>query len=187
MIVTEVALSLVLLSGAALLIESVARFSSASLGFSTDHLLTMPITLPEWRYPSGDRRSDLYRQVMNAASTLPGVERVALASSVPLANGYGSFTAFNVEGHPEPGDSRGAYERSISPDYFRVMGIRLQQGRAFDERDRSETEPVAIINRALASKYFPREDPIGKHIRLGEAGPWIAIVGVAGDDIPPSA
>lgn len=127
MIVTEVALSLVLLSGAALLIESVVRFSSASLGFSTEHLLTMPITLPEWRYPSGDRRSDFYSRVMNAANTLPGVERVALASSVPLANGYGSFTAFNVEGHPESGDSRGAYERSISPDYFRVMGIRLQQ------------------------------------------------------------
>jgi len=185
MIVTEVALSLVLLSGAALLIESVVRFSSASLGFSTDHLLTMPIILPQWRYPSGDRRSDFYRQVINAASTLPGMERVSLASSVPLASGYGSFTAFSMEGHPESGDSCGAYERSISPDYFRVMGIPLHQGRAFDERDRAEARPVAIINHALASKYFAHENPIGRHIRLDDAdaaGTWLTIVGIAGDE-----
>ena len=182
MIVTEVALSLVLLSGAALLIESVVRFSSASLGFSTDHLLTMPLTLPQWRYPSDDRRSDFYRQVMNAASTLPGVERVALASSVPLASGYGSFAAFHIEGRPDSGNSPGAYQRSISRDYFRVMGIPLYQGRAFDQRDQAKTEPVAIVNRALAAKYFLREDPIGKHIRFGDSGPWLTIAGIAGNE-----
>src|SRR5579884_232135 len=181
----EIMLSLVLLVGAGLLIESLQRYSSVQLGFSPDHVLQASLTLPEWSYSNPARRASFYRAVQNAASTLAGVEDAEFASSLPLVNGRFGFATLEIQGRPV---NRSTAPRDIgpvfiTPGYFRLMHVPLEQGRYFDTRDRLGSDPVAIVNNALVRKYFPHESPIGKHIRVGkENAPWLAIVGVAGDE-----
>lgn len=184
----EVALSLALLVGAGLLIQSVNRLASVPLGFRTAGVVTMSINLPAWSYGKATRRAKFYDDVLNRASMLPGVESAAFASSLPLNNGRWRGSTLAIEGRPEPTvatASRDAGEASITPGYFQTMDVPLKSGRLFDERDRAGREEVAIVNEALAEKYFPHESPIGKHIKLGQPGserPWLTIVGVAADE-----
>jgi putative ABC transport system permease protein len=187
LVVAEVALSLALLVGAGLLIQSVGRLASVPLGFRADRLTALVIHLPNWAYPARNQRSRFYRAVLDRASMLADVESAAFATSLPPDPAHGGF-ALALEGRPEPNLTAAALEVgqvSISPDYFRVMGVPLELGRSFDDKDNDETPPVAIVNQALARKYFPHEDPIGKRIRfLGRTDDnrtWLTIVGVAAD------
>jgi predicted permease len=188
LVAAEVMLSLTLLVGAGLLIESVNRLSAVPLGFRTDHLLSVPIELPEWSYSKDARRISFYREVLNRTKTLPGVESAALASSLPLTSERFGASALAVEGKPAP-DAKTAPNDvtvlSVTPDYFRVMGVSLEQGRFLDDGDQAEREPVAIVNEALVRKYFPRENPVGKRIQVGKPGsdrPWLTIAGVAANE-----
>lgn len=183
----EVMLSLALLIGAGLLIDSVNRLASAPLGFRTDHILTVRVELPEWNYSNSDQRARFYRETLDRAAALPGVESAAFATSLPLNRSRFAGSTLAVEGSPEPDSAaiRDTAQVSITSDYFRVMGVSLEQGRFFDAHDREKSEPVAIVSQALVRKYFPHEDPIGKRIRIGEAGvnsPWLTIVGVSAEE-----
>ncbi len=188
LVAAEVALSLALLVSAGLLVRSVNRLASVPLGFRTAHVFTMPIELPSWSYSKTAHRVMFYREVLDRATVLPGVESAAFASSLPLNNGRFGASVITVEGRPEPiltSAMRDVAESSVTPGYFRVMDVPLERGRLFEERDRGESEPVAIVNEALARKYFPRESPIGRHIKVGEPGterPWLTIVGVVADE-----
>jgi predicted permease len=180
-VIVEVALSLILLAGAGLLIQSLARLSSAPLGFRTDHLLTGTIRLPETKNQQPDDRRQTFDRIASKAASLPGVEKVALASSFYL---MGS-NVVSVEGRsvsPENAPYNVA-DQTIDNNFFRVMEVPILRGRAFDARDRGDTQPVAIINQALAHEYFPNQDPIGREIKLGrpeETGvPWLTIIGIA--------
>jgi hypothetical protein len=180
-------LSLALLAGAGLLIESVSRLAQVPLGFRTDHILTFQIELPKWSYSRAEQRVRFYREILDRAATLPGLESAALASSLPLNNSRFGGSTLLLEGKPRPDSAalRDIAQVSITPGYFHVMGVALERGRFFDDRDRARSEPVAIVSQALVRKYFPDENPIGKRIKVGESansGPWLTIVGISAEE-----
>ncbi len=187
LIVVEVALTIMLLAGAGLLIRSVENFASAPLGFSADGLMSASLQLPPTSYAKGEQRVRFYGQAFSQLRAEPRLQGLALSTTFPT-QGTGPVSVLTVEGRPDPPPNRvlDVGQQTISPDYFRVMRIPLKEGRYFDEQDREQTEPVAIVNQALVAKYFSTEDPIGKHIREFEGPdsqkPWLRIVGVVADE-----
>jgi putative ABC transport system permease protein len=181
-VVAEVALSLILLAGAALLIQSLARLNSVPLGFRPDHLLTARVTLPTPSYPRVPQRAGFYDNLISSLSTLPAVEEVALSSSLPPGGGYNALT---VAGKAAPSTELGDVGiEEVSADYFRVVRIPLLRGRHFELTDGEHSQPAAIVNEALAREYFPNEDPLGRQIRLGkpdDKAPWLTIIGTVGN------
>jgi putative ABC transport system permease protein len=188
LVAAEVMLSLALLAGAGLLIESVNRLASVPLGFRTDHILITSLSLRPWSYAKARHRVRFYREVLDSAGTLPGVSSVALASSIPLTQHRHGVNTLAIEGKPRPNSKtapRDVGEVSISPGYFRVMSVPLERGRRFGGADREKSVAVAIVNQALAREYFPHQNPIGQQIQVGESKvkrPWLTIVGVVGDE-----
>lgn len=180
-VVVEVALSITLLAAAGLLIQSLAQLASTPLGFRTDHLLTGTIQLPKTKYQQPEQKRQVFDRLRAEAASIPGVENVALASSIFLT---GSNMVL-VEGRATSPENA-AYnvaEKTIDSNFLPTMGISLLRGRDFDSQDQNYGRPVAIINQALADQYFPNEDPIGRQIKLGRlddgSQPWLTIVGVA--------
>ena len=186
LVITEVTLSLVLLAGAGLLMESVLRLGAAPLGMQPENVATMRITLPKFRYAKPGRQIRFYDELASRIRVLPGIEGVALTSHVPVVSGIGN-SALSVEGRPV---KRGQMRQDvgvqrITPDYFRAMGVPLHRGRMFEERDREGSNQVAIVNEALAQEYFPNENPIGRRIQVGDPDtkpPWLTITGVVGTE-----
>ncbi|MFY9608133.1 MAG: ABC transporter permease [Blastocatellia bacterium] len=185
LVVSEIALSLVLLVGAGLLIRSFMRLQQFDLGFNPDNLTTMRIQLPGSKYRDGKQVATFYQQLLQRLEAVPGVQSAGAISSVFLTDTPNS-TNFTIEGRPVPTGAE-AIEvplDSVSPSYFRVMGIPLLAGREFDDRDVQDSTPVVIINQTFANRFFSGEDPIGKRFVYGGPGPdnpWITIVGIVGD------
>lgn len=185
LVVSEIALSLVLLIGAGLLIKSFMRLQQFELGFNPDSLLTMRIQLPGSKYRDGKQVVGFYQQLLQRMEAVPGVQSVGAISSVFITDTPNS-TNFSIEGRPVPTGAE-AIEvplDSISPSYFRAMGIPLLRGREFDDRDVEGATPVVIINQTMANRFFEGEDPIGKRFVYGRSAPdnpWITIVGVVAD------
>ena len=181
LIVSEIALSLVLLIGAGLMIKSFIRLQQVDLGFATDNVLTMRLTLPQAKYPEKRDQARFFQQALQQVQATPGVELAAAISRLPLTPGNSS-RSFNIEGrsgnNAEAGSS--ADYRVISPDYFRAMGIPVLKGRSFTERDNAEAAGSVIINETAARRDWPDEDPIGKRLQI-EGDEWFEIVGVVGD------
>ena len=171
LVAAEIALSLVLLIGAGLMINSFLRLQNVNPGFKADHVLTMQMTLPQARYP--DARSDLtsgfFQQLIERVRTLPGVESAAVTSSLPLvAGGWGKM--FTREDRPAPASMEEVplvQYRQMSSDYFNTLKVPLMKGRFFSDEDNNSKVPVAILNETAADRFFEGEDPIGKVIKLG--------------------
>ncbi|HWO01797.1 MAG TPA: ABC transporter permease, partial [Blastocatellia bacterium] len=172
LVVSEIALSLVLLVGAGLLIRSFVRLQQFDLGFNPDKLLTMRIQLPGSKYREGKQIANFYQQLLQRLEAVPGVQSAGAISSVFLTD-TPSSTGFTIEGRPAPvgAESIEVPLDSVSPSYFRVMGIPLLAGREFDDRDVDGAEPVAIINQTFANRFFSGEDPLGKRYVYGGPGP----------------
>jgi len=172
--ILEVALSLTLLTGAALLIESFVRLRAEPLGYRLDGLVFARLDLRKAGYPTLDDRVLFCGKLTQSLSALPALE-TALQSTQLV--------------HAETEGGRAARETSfiaavlIFPEYFRVTGLPLAAGRGFGPLDNAQGEPVAIVDREFARRYFAVQDPVGKHIRLGETGdsPWRTVVGVTGN------
>jgi len=183
LVVAEVALSVVLLIGAGLLIRSFLLLQNVDTGFNAVHLLVANISLPNSRYAQPAQRAAFYTRLCQELAALPGVVSAGATLSLPLT-GSDSRTLIAIDGRPVPPLA----ERPIvsmgivSPDYLKTMGIPLLQGRFFTEQDK-ETSPVTvIINQSFARRFFPDEDPIGKHILGAGAIPQSReIIGVVGD------
>ena len=185
LVVGQVTISLVLLAGAGLLIESIVCLGSVPLGFRTDHLLTAEVALPHVAYAEANKRVTFYHRLITDLDALPGMQGVALCSSLAPYNGGPSHELSLAEkGTLE--DLQAVNSIEISSGYFQVLGIPLLRGREFDSREREESQRVAIINDEMARKYFPNENPVGKQIKLGKVddnnAPWLTIVGVVGDE-----
>ena len=182
LIVSEVALSLVLLIGAGLLIKSFVRLRNTNPGFDPRRVLAASVSLPQARYPKDEQQASFYQQAVERAAALPGVESAGAIFPLPLSDN-GIIVDFQVEGQSDPGPGARplAGARVITPDYLRAMGIPLLRGRAFTEGDSSDAPKVLIVNDTLARKYFPGEDPVGRRLEVGLAGIHGEIVGVVGD------
>lgn len=185
LVVSEVALSLVLLVGAGLLAKSFVRLQNVSAGFAPDHLLTVNLALPQEKYKDDALKAQFFKQVVERAGGLPGVEAAAAVSHLPLS-GQEELDGFSIEGRTEPTETAQAQTadfRVITPDYFRTMQIPLLKGRFFNEQDRANTTYSIIIDESFARRFFPGEDPLGK--RIDEDGSrsdhgFAAIIGVVG-------
>jgi putative ABC transport system permease protein len=182
LVVAETALALMLLVGAGLLSRSFIRLQRVDQGFNPRNVLTAVVTLPQAVYPERNQIASFYDQLLERVGTLPGVQSSAAVSSLPLT-GYDSDAGFVIQGRPAPQpDQRPvAWVSSVSPGYFRTMGMRLIAGREFTERDNERSPKVVIISEATARRHFPNEDPIGKRIGNGRPDGWIEIVGVTAD------
>jgi putative ABC transport system permease protein len=182
MIVSEVALATILLTGAGLLMRSFLRLENVAPGFRPQNLLTMRIGLPGARYPQAIQRSAFFDKILERVGVIPGVESAALSNVLPV-NGRAIAYFFNVEGRPllESTKAPTAWLQSISPNYFETLGIPIVAGRAFSRADTPDSPLVAIISRAMVRSYWPNQNPIGQHMIYARESIRVEIVGVAGD------
>jgi putative ABC transport system permease protein len=185
LVVSEIALSLMLLIGAGLFIRSFAALLKSDPGFNPEGILTANINLPVARYKDEPLRAAFYADLVQRVKTLPGVQSAAAVNYIPLG-GANSSDSFLIEGEPEPppGQQNDGRYRVCTPDYFQTMGISILKGRGFTDQDKAGSLPVVIANETLTRKYFPAGDALGKRIRLEgplEQAPWMQIVGIVQD------
>jgi len=184
LVASQVAISLVLLTGASLLARSLWKLESESLGFQPRHVVTATFTLNRHRYGSAEKQVAFYAEVESKLAAIPGVSRFALSDTVPPSGGMRGrpFSNIQIAGHPPVPEQGGMVAfRYITPGYFRALGIPILAGRDFDEKERSGTETPLILSQSLAERLFPAENPVGQRIGLGADGQWTPVVGVAGD------
>ncbi|HEX5706320.1 MAG TPA: ABC transporter permease, partial [Pyrinomonadaceae bacterium] len=183
LVVTEVALSLVLLVGAGLLIRSFRSLQAVSPGFDARDALTAGVALSTTKYREEAQQAAFFERVMERVAALPGVEAAGGVEPLPMS-GNGWQTSFDIEGRPAapPGERMTSHTRVISPGYFRAMGIPLLRGRALDERDTADAPKVIVVSETFAKKFFPGEEIIGRRVKPTLARDFTAeIVGVVGD------
>jgi predicted permease len=183
-VVAQVALSLVLLVGAGLLIQTLYRLRGQYSELRPESVLTARTQLGGARYREHARRAAFYDGVLTRVRDLPGVEAAGYTTAVPLV-WKGGANGLTIEGREAtPGVAWNANHRQVSPDYFRAMGVALRQGRPFNEQDDERATPVAVVNETMARAYWPGESPLGKRFKVGAADselPWLTVVGVAAD------
>jgi putative ABC transport system permease protein len=183
LVICQISLALLLLTGAGLLIRSFQQLLHVDPGFQSSNLLTMELRLPRSRYDTSARLVAFEEQVLNRIRSLSGTVSAGVVNSLPIA-GFQGASMIAIEGRPAPKSLAAGMivgQRVVSPDYFKTMGSPLVAGRDFTDRDAEPAPRVAIINQALAHRYFPNEDPLGKRIKIDEPGePWQTIVGVTG-------
>ncbi len=185
LVISEVALSLMLLVSAGLLMRSFLSLLKTNPGFNPDSLITMNLILPAAKYKENPQRETFFSDLVRRVETVPGVESAALVNYLPLG-GSNSSDAFLIEGLPEPQPGQefmGRY-RVCTPRYFDTMRIPILEGRSFTDQDKAGAPPVIIVNETLAKRYWPNTSAIGKRMRfmapLTEA-PWMEVVGVVQD------
>jgi putative ABC transport system permease protein len=174
LVVGEVALTLTLLVGAGLLIQSFRRVLQVDPGFNARNLLTMQVSVIN---PDGQQVANFFEQLQQKVRSLPGVKSVAVSNGLPF--GTANYPGFFIEGRADP-DNKGAGLRyTVSPDYFQTIGIELIKGRLFTTEDTRDSPQVIVIDEALAQRHFPNEDPIGKRLKQSlPNSPSYEIVGI---------
>jgi putative ABC transport system permease protein len=173
LVVGEVALTLTLLVGAGLLIQSFWRVLQVDPGFKPQNLLTMQISINN---PNGQQVANFIEQLQQNVRSLPGVTSVAVSNGIPF--GSTNFPTFLIDGRPKTDNKPAGLRYHVSPNYFQTMGIDLIKGRLFNAADTPKTPMVIIIDEVLAQRYFPNEDPLGQRIKSPEGAPGAEIVGI---------
>ncbi len=179
LVVSELALSLMLLIGAGLLIRSFVRLQSVSPGFGTDHILSMQIAPTGPKYRDRKAGAQFFQEVERRVAHLPGVTSEGLVDTLPLTGSVG-WGGINVEGYqPPPGQELQVDLRTASTEYFHAMDIPLLKGRYFSDHDTPDTPGVVIIDEKFAQRFWPNENPVGKHVWFDPKKPF-TIAGVVG-------
>ena len=181
LVVAELAVALVLLCASGLLLRSFNMMRSVDLGFKTDHTLTASYNLPHQQYATQAAMDAFNRALLSKLQLLPSVQAVGITSNVPAGGQQGS-NSFYPEGYAAPKGTSVilGWSAQVKGDYFRAAGIPMLRGREFTEADREGSPLVAIVNRTLAERYWPGQDPIGKRIHIGIPEtplPWMTVVG----------
>jgi predicted permease len=188
LVVSQVAVSLVLLVGAGLLVRSFARLAATNLGFDTQHLLTGDIQLPGSAYPP-ERRFQFFDTLRRDFGAIPGVSAAGFIDRLPIRQRYGNMPVW-AAAHPpaDPADRPSANIRLVFPGYFDALRIPLLGGRDFSDSDRKGTARVVVINQRMAKTLFPGQNPIGQHVMAvlggftpGEPEVGCEVIGVVGD------
>jgi putative ABC transport system permease protein len=197
LITIEVALALVLVAGAGLMLRSFSALISEGVGFDTGHLLTLEVSLPTQRYASDESKSRFFRSLLDRVRAFPGVGMASVIDDLPLHQL--KLTNFTVEGRPEPSlDALPLADvANVDPQFFQALGLRLLAGRFFTEADLAQAESdqngsnvsssnqsSVIVNETFVQKFFPRENPLGKHLIGGGRKRAAEVVGVVSDFTP---
>jgi predicted permease len=193
LVVSEIALSLILLVGAGLLLRSFWRLLDVQPGFNPHGIVTAQIWMPVPNNPASDpyrppeKRSAFLREVVRRVATIPGVEAVAIGgtNSLPMGGGRNGFP-FTIQGRPDDSKYTPVAEfAAVSPNYFGLLKTPLITGRVFADSDQPSSQRVAIIDQTLANRYWSGQDPLGQHISFNgppnPQNPWVTVVGVVGD------
>ncbi len=183
-VIAEIALALILLVGAGLLLRSFLRLQSVETGFNAGNVLTLRVALPGRVYDQDVKVVNFFNRAVEGLQALPGVESAGAVNFLPFA-GPGAVTGFQVEGRPQPPPDQ-AMTSGVSVtdlNFFRTLQIPLKRGRLFTEQETHETRHVVVINEALARKYFPNEEALGRRITIALRNGNVAseIIGVVGD------
>ena len=184
LIVSEIALSFVLLAGAGLLIKSFLHLTEIDPGFNPDNVLTMRLGVPGKKYAQGEPRAQIFKQLIDEVKATPGVQSAGAVLSLPLGG-----DTFNVgrglvlEGRPmTPDEASNAQYLPVTPDYFKTVQIPLKAGRTFTDQDNSQNTKVVIVNETMARRLWPGESPIGRHFTIWRDEKFPReVVGVVGD------
>jgi putative ABC transport system permease protein len=192
LMVAEVALACVLLTGAGLLIRSFFQMQRIDTGFDSTNVVTAGLPIPQNRFADAAQLTGYLRRITDAIEAVPGVRDVALTSALPM-RGWGFGMPFQIADRPvaDRANRQPCFFKMVSPSYFRTLGLRLRKGRGLNDRDLQGTPAVTVINETMSRKYFAGEDPIGKRIliqqivpgktQLGPEIPW-EVVGVVADE-----
>lgn len=181
LVISEVALSLVLLIGAGLMIRSFALLSAVNPGFGLDNLLSLQVNLPRAQYTQATQRVNFYRQLLDRLAVLPDIQAAACATGLPLGKN-GNQMSFGIAGQPDapPGQAPLAEVAYVSNDYFQTMNIPFLQGRTFTDHDNKDAPPVVIIDDSFAKRYWPDEDAVGKQVKFERDAAPRTVIGVVG-------
>jgi predicted permease len=182
LVIVQIAAAFPLIIGAGAMVESLESLSRINPGFNPNHVLTMQVSLSPVKYNSRHPASALFQPALERIEGLPGVKTAAVITYLPMQR-VGTNSRFQVEGRPKlpEDDEPWAEVRAISPNYYRVMGIRLLRGRWFTDADNVTSPEVAVVNRTFVNQYFPNENVLGKQIELVDEQHWTTIVGVVTD------
>ncbi|MEX2124635.1 MAG: ABC transporter permease [Woeseia sp.] len=179
LIVGEVALAVVLVASAGLMVRTVSNLMAIDPGFDSDRLVTVQLALPSSRYPTPESVSAFYRELQARVGTLPGVEAAGAVRILPLATDIGDM-GVSIDGYqPAPGEQTAGEWQVVTPGYLQAMNVALQHGRYIEDSDTAE-DPVIVINRAFAEKYFSDLDPVGRTVVVG-SNTETRVVGVVAD------
>lgn len=180
LLVGEVALSLVLLVGGALLLRSFANLTGVNPGFNAQGVLAFQVSLPQASYPDDANVRQYFDTLLTRLSTVPSVESASAVQTLPMRGSYVLSVTIQGQPEPRPGEEPSANYRAITPDYFSTMEIPLRRGRGFTSHDTATTPPVAVIDEAFAQRHYPGEDPIGRRLDIGNGTDGAEIVGIVG-------
>ncbi len=182
LIVAEMAIALVLMTGAGLLIESFAHLMRVNPGFAAQNLMTFQFNLPPDHYGQGPQMTEFYRELIERVKTLPEVQAAGVTSYLPLTGAI-RFVYFCPEGRVCEGIGKDPLIaiRQVSPEYFDTVRTPLLHGRVFSDKDTAAGQPVVIVNQTVASRYWPGQNPIGKHLANSRDMLQREVVGVVGD------
>ena len=185
LITLEIAFSMILLTGAGLMLRSLWKLESVPLGIETGRVLTARFVLGRQRYSSDDQQLTFFRELERRLAAAPGVEVMAITDSMPPSGGMRGrpLAAIDIEAQPRRPEGTGGMVgwRYVTPGYFAALGIPIVRGRPFTEQDRDPAAFAVILSESLARRMFPYEDPIGKQILKGPQGQWATVIGVARD------
>lgn len=195
LVVTEVALAVITLSGAGLMLRSLWNLQAIDLGFRPENVVTLQVAPPPTEY-QGDRSTQFYHSVLERVRTVPGVRSAAAVADLPVADGN-SIWSILLDGAPmtSVAQSPSAMPQVVTPGYFETMRIPLLRGRVIADADDAKAPMVALVNESMVRKYWPNRDPLGRTIRmLSDGSPWATVVGVVKDvrsggflgEIPPT-
>lgn len=182
LVISETALSLLLIAAAGLLIRSFAEILKVDPGFRSDGVLTMRVALPDAVYSKPEQVRGFYADLLDRVQRLPGVQAAGAVSALPLSGQGGSgTTTIDTQSVPLEKTTPEADQRVVTPDYFKAMGISVVRGRVFEARDSDTAAPVAVVDESLAQEFWPNQDPVGKRLHPGGLQariPWATVVGV---------
>jgi putative ABC transport system permease protein len=183
LVTAQIAVSIILLSGAALLLRSFTKIEEQNLGMQTGGVLTVKLALPWWRYNTNQKVMDFYLRLESSLRRLPGTRAAGMTDSIPPEGSLGiRYSDLAVQGKPRgvPGIGGTVVGRSVTPDYFRALNIPIVRGRNFADQDRTGDESEVILSRLLAERLFPGEEPLGKRFLSDSVrGRGAIVVGVA--------
>jgi predicted permease len=179
----QIAISMVLLTGAALLLRSFSNLEKQNMGLQTQGVLAAHIGLPRFRYATAQQQLEFFLKAEAALRRLPGVESVGMTDSLPPGeiHGHQIYSNIAIAGQPRSMDGTGGMVtwRWVTPGYFKSLDIPILRGQGFTEQERASSDHFVILSSLLASRMFGNDDPVGQHVQPVPNGPWFTVLGVA--------